>query len=162
MLDIGIFPHHRAHLFPQACRFIENYRALALQVGKKHFGLPGAVRLCQRHDGGTVDVFQRTFGIDIKFPQGIHFITEKFNAHRIFPIDGIDVHNAATGAELADTLDFICMLIAQLYQPLPKFFQSDFLAHADTDAQAIKILPADALLYSSCCLSQYNDRLLAH
>ena len=54
------------------------------------------------------------------------------------------------------------MLIAKLSQPLQKLFQGDFLAHTNTDAQAVKILPADALLYRRSCLGQYNDWFLAH
>ena len=58
VLDVGIFPHHGTHLFPQAHGFIEEHGTLPFQIGQEHFCLTGAVRLRQRHDGRAADVFQ--------------------------------------------------------------------------------------------------------
>ena len=161
-LDIGVLPDHRANLLTQAHRLVKENRPLPLQKGQEYFRLSGAVRLRQRHNGGTVDISDGAFGIKRIFTQRIYFVAKKFHAQGIFAIDGINVHNTAPGAELANTLHLVGVFIAQLYEALQEFFQTHFFAQTNADTKPGKVLPAYALLHGCRGFGQHDYLVLAH
>ena len=82
-------------------------------------------------DDLAIFLFQGTLRILIKKPQAVHFIAEKFDAHRMDFIDRKYIHNVPAHRKMAAPLDLTGAFIARRDQLFQKGLPLDFLSHLD-------------------------------
>ena len=133
-----VFPQGRRGVFvPGQLQKLLGQRFLSsfIQLGQ---GLPG------RKDQGFFHILQPSLALRVKFPQGIHGVSEKFRTHRQSGPGGENVHNAAAHRKLAASLHRKATGIACGHQGLFQLFQGHFFVQFQGDGRLFQGFGRDA------------------
>ena len=161
-LDVRVLLDHRADRVADARRLVKEDRALPLEVREKEFRLARGVGLCQRHDGRRTDVLGRALRVEVELAQGVNLIVKVLDTNRHGRIDGKDVDDAATHAELANALDLLGMLVAEVDEAFQELLARQHLAHAQRQREPLELIASHALLHRRFRARKHDDVLAAH
>ena len=93
-------------------RLINYYHSIRSAIFKDIGIIAEAFIHLQRSNFDTGESLQTALGVNIKAAHSVKLIVEPFDAYRRTAIDGVHVQNITAQAELSQSINLLCTLIA--------------------------------------------------